>query len=304
MELLAEYVSLCRMIGGWTDWVQGVGGNISIKCDQSMIVKRSGARIADTTMSSGWVLCSIPLLRECMDNNTENTETAVLGGSGKPSIEAFMHMIPHRIVVHLHPAHLLNDLCRDISGESAVPVIPYVKPGLELAHSLMRVYTPSQKLYFLQNHGIVVCGDTVADIICGLQRYEGWTNLSLSVQIYNAIGSQPIIKTIKHVCDYDRFRAFTPDILVFLQQAPLHTAVESCSSDIIAYKTKYGTFPTIVSYDNIIYIISPSIAQCYDILEIFMAYADIDTHSREISADDQYSITHWDKELARKEGTK
>ena len=149
MELLDEYVYVCRMIGGWTDWVQGVGGNISVKQGDEILVKRSGARIGDTTKDAGWVKCSIIRLRECMENNTENTVSAILQGTGTPSIEAFLHLLPARIIVHLHPSHLLNTLCSDVDSFSS---IPYTKPGLQLAQQLMRAYMPSTNIYFLKNH--------------------------------------------------------------------------------------------------------------------------------------------------------
>ena len=49
MEAFDDYLRFCRIVGPWTDWFQGPGGNLSVKTKSQMFVKQSGVRIADTT---------------------------------------------------------------------------------------------------------------------------------------------------------------------------------------------------------------------------------------------------------------
>jgi ribulose-5-phosphate 4-epimerase/fuculose-1-phosphate aldolase len=302
MELLDEYVELCRLIGGWTDWVQGVGGNCSIKKDNSLIIKKSGARIGDTTKDNGWVICSITKLKEKIVNNEENAEDTIISGVGKPSIESFMHTIPARIVVHLHPSHMMSTLCSD----HTLDMIPYVKPGIGLAKKVLDEFRIEKRVYLLQNHGIILCGDSINDILGLMKLHRGWTNIAIAQQLYYGIlqmTSKPmIVKTYKGICT-DQFKAFTPDILVFLQSKPLLSSESDFEHDLQAYIQKHTQIPSVVYVDNVLYIISHSISQAYDILEILNAYNEISTTCKELTHDEQISIVSWDKEIARKAGS-
>jgi ribulose-5-phosphate 4-epimerase/fuculose-1-phosphate aldolase len=301
MELIDIYVDLCKRLGGCSDWVQGAGGNISVKSGDDLIVKASGARIGDTTRDSGYVICSISALQTLITSGTEDSSSALKAGSGKPSIEAFFHIVPARIVVHLHPSHLLTQLCAARAARSHASMIPYVKPGLQLADAFFAVYKPSTRLYFLQNHGIIVCGETVEEVMTVLESIQGWSNLSIVNALYNCVykntGKQPIVKSFKATTP-SKLVPYTPDMAVFLQ-TPLFSSPASILSDLDTYFDTYKTTPNIVCSEGVTYIVAPSLSKCYDIYEILMAYNEVEA-GEPLSPQDVRELTSWDKEISRK----
>ena len=299
MELIDTYVDLCRRLGGCSDWVQGAGGNISVKSGDDLVVKASGARIGETTRENGYVICSISALQTLISENNEDSSSALRSGVGKPSIEAFFHIVPARFVVHLHPSHLLTQLC---AARTHASTIPYVKPGLQLAAAFFAVYKPATRLYFLQNHGIIACGETVEEVITILESIQGWSNLHLVNTIYNFVykntGKQPIVKSFKAHVPTAKLAPYTPDMAVFLQ-APLFSSPPSIQSDLETYYATYKTYPNIVCSEGVTYIIAPALNKCYDIHEILTAYYEVES-GEPLSASDVLELTTWDKEIDRK----
>jgi rhamnose utilization protein RhaD (predicted bifunctional aldolase and dehydrogenase) len=320
MEHLAEYVELCRRIGPWTDWVQGGGGNCSIKQGDELLVKRSGARIADTTHTSGWVMCSIEKILACVAENRENTEGAQILGDGKPSIEAFFHTLPARVIVHCHPVPLLGRLC------SSTPIvhvgcrwIPYSKPGVQLAKQILDVHSTETTIYFLQNHGVIILGNSIEEILEKMvwisntffSAVDTITDILLASRIYShlkmAHGVDKVIKTWKSSIQWmDRlFIPYTPDSIVFLQQGAV--VVEDDGAGICAqidrYVSRYSEIPTVVFCKGTLYLIAPTQSQAFDILEIFLGYMAIPPGCLPLTSTQNDEITGWDKEKARKQGS-
>lgn len=300
MELLTEYVDLCRTIGGMTDWVQAGGGNISIKDGDTLLLKESGVRIGDTTRTGGFVYTSIAKLQECIAADIEDCSTAVTGGFSKPSIEAFFHTVPSKYVVHLHPSHLLDALCEQTAG-----FIPYVKPGLSLAKKFFEVYDASRNIYYLQNHGVIITTDSYAQIFEIMSSIKGWTDINLCVKLYDifktssASNIPPIIKSFQWFPP-STIRPLTPDIVVFLKQ-PLFTTVDTLSEDFSNYLETYKVLPNIICDGGATYIIASSIGKCYDIFEMLcveQSLAPKETHVL-LTDDEQSALTNWDKEKHR-----
>ena len=107
------YVRLCNLFGSSTDLVQGSGGNFSVKTTTHIQIKSSGTLLADTTTTSGFVICSLAKLHELLENDSIQTRDAVVGGDAQkaPSMEDFFHLIPKKWVIHIHPTFLLGKLC-------------------------------------------------------------------------------------------------------------------------------------------------------------------------------------------------
>ena len=321
MEYLEEYVDLCRRIGPWTDWIQGSGGNFSIKHGDELLVKRSGARIVETTLRAGWVVCSVAKLLACITELNESAESTQLMGDGKPSIEAFFHALPARIIVHCHPTPLLARLC------SSTPIvndgcqwIPYRKPGVQLAKQILDIHTAEKhSIYFLQNHGVIILGNTLEEILERMQwisttffsATDTLTDISLASRIHTHLKTvfeaPKIIKTWKSPVHWiDRFfLPYTPDGIVFLQQSAL--VVEDDGTTICAqldrYIERFGEPPTVIFSKGTLYIVAGTHAQAFDILEIFLGYLAIPTGCESLTHAQVADITGWDKEKARKQGS-
>ena len=318
--MLSEYVDLCRLIGTWPDWVQGPGGNCSIKDGNRLIVKRSGALIADTTHEKGWVCCDISQIQVALQEGREDIAATVLEGSGKPSIEAFLHTFPSRIIVHLHPTPLMESLCSEEPihyKEIPNRTVPYLKPGIPLTQALQAVYDPSIPLYFLKNHGLIFMASTTDEILVMMLNVQAHlfdkrqltTNIRLATNLYRSIntstGSNKLIRPYLQINQRSQERVFfpySPDIAVFLQKASLVIEDPYVNPDksLQAYIKMYGTMPSIIGTYDAIYIIGSSMEACNSTYEILMAYYTIPISSKPLTEDDYNALVNWDKEKARK----
>ena len=359
---LEEYVHMCRMLGPWTDWVQGPGGNCSVKvgmplkdtncrgprggtplkdtncrgtavaerglrseCTPLMIVKQSGATLADTTHTSGWVTVDVEAALSAMEAGEENL-ASLEGGNKKPSMEAFLHTLPARIVVHLHPAPLLPLLCDPNCTEIPVAgyttaVIPYMKPGIPLAKALFK--KPGCSIYFLKQHGVVLLGETIEDILQQMiaisDKYfphDSSTRIPTTpIPVLRALYEALFAETGKRMCvkawayrdDIGaRFIPYTPDIAVFLQEAPLVLKEDPqlLRDDLEAYRTTHGHPPTVACIGSYPYILTlgNSQDQCLHIYDILLAYLALTQETlTPLSDAEVHALVNWDKEKARKQ---
>ena len=255
-----------------------------------MIIKRSGTRIADAS----WLVCDVAKTHELIHRRTEDLASCVVSGEGKPSIETFLHCLPARIVVHLHPSKLFNKLCTN-----AANFIPYKRPGLELAYEIFKHASTNDPIY-LKNHGIILSGSNICDIqrqICTLQLTDA--------DIVWMDGVREQLRRLTGVCNVIKpwwraekppieFRPYTPDIVVFLGYAPL-------LSDLDTYFRTHTLSPTVAWKDGILYTFGRTYDQCVSVYEIYQAYMAItDSSCLTLSDDDVNELLNWDKEKERR----
>ena len=318
--MLSEYVDLCRLLGSWPDWVQGPGGNCSLKEGNRLLVKRSGALIADTTDEKGWVYCDIAQIQTALKEGREDITSTVLEGSGKPSIEAFLHTFPSRMIVHLHPTPLMGYLCSENPEPySGIPNrrVGYHKPGIPLTQALEAVYDPSIPLYFLKNHGLILMAETTDAILAYMTQIQAdlfdksqfSTNIQLTAQLYRGIkdlsGQSKLVRPHLQVNSRSQERVFfpfSPDIAVFLQKGSVvienpHKGVQGALQE---YMKAYNTIPSVISTTNTIYTVGNSMEACQSIYEILMSYYTIPLRSTMLTEGEYDELVHWDKGKARK----
>ena len=103
-------------------------------------------------------------------------------GGLRPSIETSVHaIIPAPVVVHIHCVNTIALAVRH-DGEAlarerlmphadlALAFVPYRKPGLPLAHAIAERLTKDTNVLVLANHGLVVAGETVAEVADRIER--------------------------------------------------------------------------------------------------------------------------------------
>ncbi len=199
---LGELVKLSRFFGSNPDFVIAGGGNTSVKVGESLLVKPSGVALAaiaadDFVELSRGALDALlveelggePGLRE------ERFKEAILAArvdpqrGRRPSVECVLHnLLPRRFVVHTH-ATRVNWLTCAVGGEAAALRlfgdealwVPYVDPGYVLARSVaaaLRDYArrtgrPCPQALLMQNHGLIVCGDTPDEVRSVTDRLAG-----------------------------------------------------------------------------------------------------------------------------------
>lgn len=186
-------IELSHLYGADSSFVLAGGGNTSLKVGDRLFVKASGHALA-TISEDGFVELDRKALTILLDSKLaanarrreEQFKEAILASricperGQRPSVESVLHhLLPSKLVVHTHST-LVNLLACSQKGAQLTRAwlgddvlwIPVCDPGFVLAQLVQqemnaylqrtgRKYPP---VVFIQNHGLIVCGDSVAEI--------------------------------------------------------------------------------------------------------------------------------------------
>jgi ribulose-5-phosphate 4-epimerase/fuculose-1-phosphate aldolase len=315
MEFLEEYVNMCKLIGPWTDWIQGPGGNFSIKNNSEVIVKESGFCIANTTEKKGWVLCSLESLIEAIKNEEECIDSCVIGNSGKPSIEAYLHTLPFKYIMHAHPSFLLPLLTSNSNDPISLPniksiTLPYSKPGIPLIKSILNSFDPCINVYFLKNHGILIMSNSFDEVLDLMNKIvlsvkpSSFTDILLCKELFPLLGKKlikPVFQKYNNYMNDRLFLPFTPDICVFLGHMPLsfESGQTSIQNKVEKYLEQTNKLPSVIFTHSMIYVLGDSLEKCNSVQEILFAYSFIPHDSALLSNKEVNELINWDKEKYR-----
>lgn len=175
--LKSSVIEFCSAIGTDPLLVQGAGGNVSWKDEGTLWVKASGTWLAEAAEKNIFLPADLLHTRAAFENGDFSVaprlcEESVL----RPSIETLLHaLMPHRVVVHLHPveilAHLVRDNCQTdflllLNSSIHWAIVDYHKPGAALAASVSATLArqPNIDVIFLKNHGVVIGGADIAEV--------------------------------------------------------------------------------------------------------------------------------------------
>jgi rhamnose utilization protein RhaD (predicted bifunctional aldolase and dehydrogenase)/NAD(P)-dependent dehydrogenase (short-subunit alcohol dehydrogenase family) len=189
-----QLVKLSRYFGSDEELVIAGGGNTSLKTPDRLFIKGSGSLLASIDAGGFVEMERAPLaglleqdLGPDPDEREARFKQAILAArvhpdrGQRPSVECMLHnMIPRRFVVHAHPTSVNMLTCCQggetlagrIFGEGIL-WIPYVDPGFTLAKLLNRTLAQyagragrdCPPAVLMQNHGLIVCGETPDEII-------------------------------------------------------------------------------------------------------------------------------------------
>ncbi len=188
---IQDLIRVSHYYGKGTDWVIAGGGNTSCKNRTLIYVKASGTtlgrikedefaildrkkvrRIIDEEYSRDPVKMEEEVKRDLLDSRIDPQ-------GPRPSVETSLHeMIEYKYVVHTHPYIINSLLCSRQSESGSRKIfsdrflyIPYTTPGYILAkkvHGEIKKYQQrfnmDPHVIFLQNHGIFVSADSIAEI--------------------------------------------------------------------------------------------------------------------------------------------
>jgi len=166
---LRQFIDLSRAIGQRPDFVQGAGGNVSVKINNKMLIKTSGWRLEDISENNGLVAVNM--------NNGDIENSQAL----RPSMEAGFHIFLDKYVVHTHSVYTNIIACAadgrkiwvDISREFGIAVVwvDYQSPGFHLATAVKKAVGEFKKQYgiapvaiLMQNHGLIITGDNLEHV--------------------------------------------------------------------------------------------------------------------------------------------
>ena len=175
----AELLALSANLGADPLQVQGPGGNTSLKRDGRMLIKASGTWLADALAKDIMVPVRLDGLVDQVRRGVPEVETAqgfVASDQNplglRPSIETTVHTsLDWPVVLHTHCVNTIavavrqdaEQVVSDRLGDMDVVFIPYVKPGLQLARTILERATPRTRLLVLGNHGLVAVGASVGE---------------------------------------------------------------------------------------------------------------------------------------------
>lgn len=185
--ILESFASMSQRVGARNDYVQGGGGNTSVKLPGGlMAIKASGYCLADVQVDAAYAVLNCTALQEFYYNNEpadfEDTEAAgaactkentlpVEGMTAlRPSVEAGFHSLLDTYVIHTHSIYSNLAACarecaeilkKALAGaQYGYAVVPYTDPGTRLSFVIRDVLSRERvEVLFLENHGVVVHGN-------------------------------------------------------------------------------------------------------------------------------------------------
>jgi rhamnose utilization protein RhaD (predicted bifunctional aldolase and dehydrogenase) len=227
--------------------VQGGGGNTSVKVDDTLWVKASGAWLADAESREIFVPVRLSGARRAIAAGNEHIPAAEgFTGILRASIETSLHaLMPHRVVVHVHAVNTVAWAVRTDSREKlakrlrglAWHFLTYHRPGLPLCQAVAACMAAAPAdVFILGNHGLLVGaedGDAAESLIEDVERRLAVplraapeTRLSQLDALCTGTGYQPATPHVAHglATDSRNLRLVTagslyPDHVVFLGPA-------------------------------------------------------------------------------------
>ena len=160
--------------------IQAAGGNTSIKVGDTLWVKASGKWLSKADEEGFVVPMSISRIKKAIELSSctdQDIIECIISSSSikglRPSVEAPMHaVLDFKYVVHTHDlkviALTLSDQLfpkLDLALEGLDwKFVPYIKPGIDLCRQLQSLKDESDKIFILENHGLVVCSDNLSQL--------------------------------------------------------------------------------------------------------------------------------------------
>lgn len=163
------------------------GGNTSFKTADTLYIKPSGVALADIQADDFIAMdrrairqlyaSEVPVESGLREGFVKDMMAAAVRppGCGRPSVEAPLHeLIDCRYVIHLHPAKVNGMTCSVEGADACARLFPdalwvdYIDPGATLAIEIKKIFDgvsgPQAQILILQNHGVFVGADTLAEI--------------------------------------------------------------------------------------------------------------------------------------------
>ncbi len=173
---LPALAALSAHIGADPMLIQAAGGNTSVKEGDVMWIKASGTLLAEALDKDIFVPCDLPAMRASLERGEARAdqpqEFALIPGGLRPSIETSLHAVfPQRVVLHAHCIYTLAHAVQADPKQAIAAkldgfnwgIVPYVKPGANLAGHVRAIVATGADVVVLGNHGIIVAAESVAE---------------------------------------------------------------------------------------------------------------------------------------------
>ena len=177
MKNIAELNSFTAFLGNNPMYVQGAGGNCSIKLDNELVIKSSGSKMSDALNKNIFIKIPNKILNSAISKLNQDInifDKIFLDMPIRPSIETGLHaLMPHKYVFHLHEINVLS-IAVTYEAKSIFlnklqglnwKYINYCKPGSELIYNINKKCKNEKfDILILENHGIVIGGESILQI--------------------------------------------------------------------------------------------------------------------------------------------
>ena len=326
-----SYIS--KYIGQDEDLVQAGGGNTSIKIDERrMLVKSSGVELSAVTEVSGISVVDYRQVRDALTSSANDDDVlkdALIEGS-RPSIETYLHSLTDKYTIHSHPL-CVTILASQIGGMDVLSqmfpeavCVNYAKPGLDLAKNFLLVSKkkPSASVFFLKNHGLIVCAgtkeevlkrhDVVIDYLC---KYLGIPQDASIVakRLFEDLQSWDnglIAYYMEKISARNLFRnngkssfMFSPDCVVYCgMELFVVKKLDLLRDELNAFVKEYG-MPKVAVINDLVFAIAPSVRKAKDIEGVLGLVVKINQRKKEnidyLSKGNALELLDWESEKYR-----
>ena len=313
-KTIDELIFLSKYFGQSILNIQGPGGNISIKLDNIIFIKSSGAVLGNLSYNEGYCLADnnkcIELLKNDKELELKNTK---IFGYKIPSMETFFHSFMKKYTVHVHFTLANIFFCSDNKFELYnfpynYEIVKYIPPGLLLANEVYKKYTRETDVYFLENHGIIITNTELNTIIEMYENIYKYFNNLLENKFNNELNTFYINKEyyfrknktcVVRTIDYNyeilkKIKYCFPDLAIFIEKIGIFNTIEELYENMDNYN--------IIIVDKSIYLIAENLTKIYYLIELIDKYKILSEYSYENlnSIDDVKYLQNMEQEKFRK----
>ena len=342
---ITNLIKLSKYAGMREDIIQSGGGNTSVKInDETMFIKSSGYQLSEVEENVGYSKVNykkiVDYFKSHLDikrsDEKELLENTLIEGK-RPSIETFLHSITEKYTLHTHPL-LINVFTSRKNGmkelKSMFPdslVIDYQTPGIFLAkeffYKFLKLENPQKiNIVFLKNHGLIVSGKNMDEVIelhesiletlenklkVNMRAYRNSTFLFKKLEDF-------IENNIVYLCENSRIKnfiennsiedinyCFSPDSLIYCNKKILLLNKDDDMLEVIKnHNLKYGNF-NVVYFENELYIVAPNVKKAKEIesvLSFNLQVLELNKNDEMdfLTEEEQNFLLNWDSEKYRK----
>lgn len=272
---IANLAKISQQIGSRLDYVQGGGGNISVKISSDlMAIKASGYELKNLDEKTGFAFVNHhkinqEILKFCdqeSGNDEEfsavvklSTQTVESYPNLRPSMETGFHsLLDFTYVIHSHSVYAAILACsfegKKIAEEifSEMLWIDYKNPGWQLTREILFALRSTKKprIIFLQNHGLIV-GEDSADSVLKLHE-----EVNDKIKNHLKISDFKFEKTKFCDVNFMHQNALFPDQIVFglskeFAQSEVAKHIFAAYSFILQSIENIGFKPVFISKENV-----------------------------------------------------
>jgi ribulose-5-phosphate 4-epimerase/fuculose-1-phosphate aldolase len=273
--------------------IQGPGGNISIKLDEIIFIKSSGAVLGNLSYSDGYCFADNNKCLELLKLGKElELKDSKIFGYKIPSMETFFHSFMKKYTVHIHFTLSNIIFCSNKEEDFTLnnfpykyEIIRYIPPGLLLAQEVYKKYSKETDIYFLENHGIIITSDNLLSIIDMYENIYEYFNHLLDNKFEKELNTFYINKEyyfrkgksliIRHI-DYpylilQKIKYCFPDLAIFIEKIGIFNNLEELYENMDHFN--------IIILNNSVYLCAENINKIYYLIELIDKYKILSEYS-------------------------